>query len=147
MNSSSCSVCWMPHFHDFALISHICNALAGNGRLVLLSPLTFLARPIIWLEMIQRYRATHIACPPFALSLLVRKTRAEQRAQLQLHSISSLLVAADMISGNVLDEFCDAFAVAVFYQRMLQATSGEGRCKGGVHINESNKKACPNTHY
>ena len=49
------SVTWVPHYHDFALISGILGSIDGHGHLVLMDPVAFLRRPALWGELITRY--------------------------------------------------------------------------------------------
>ena len=73
------AVIWVPHFHDFGLISGILSSLHGNGSLWMLSPLAFIRRPAVWFEVMSRVGATHTAAPNFAYVLSTRKTTPEQR--------------------------------------------------------------------
>ena len=48
---------WLPHFHDMGLIGMLLQPLYAGPNLVFMSPMSFLKRPVRWLEMIDRYRA------------------------------------------------------------------------------------------
>jgi acyl-CoA synthetase (AMP-forming)/AMP-acid ligase II len=63
------AVIWVPHFHDFGLISGILSSLHGNGSLWMLSSLAFIRRPAVWFEVMSRVGATHTAAPHFAYVL------------------------------------------------------------------------------
>lgn len=110
LDETSRSVLWVPHFHDFCLVSGILSALYGNGALYLMSPITFLRRPHLWLETLTRVRATHTAAPDFAYRLAVRKTTAEQRRGWDLSPLRVAMSAAEPIRSSTVDPFLAAFA-------------------------------------
>jgi acyl-CoA synthetase (AMP-forming)/AMP-acid ligase II len=66
-------VFWVPHVHDFGTICCILNAFANGVSQYILSPLSFLKHPAIWLDMIHKLRATHTCAPNFAFDLIVPK--------------------------------------------------------------------------
>ncbi|WP_310777903.1 non-ribosomal peptide synthetase/type I polyketide synthase [Mycobacterium sp. Z3061] len=105
------AVFWVPPYHDFGLISAILSASAGNAELTLMSPLSFLQRPALWFEVMDRVRATHTAAPNFGYELAVRKTTPEQRANWDLSSLRVVMSAAEPVSADTTDRFLDAFAV------------------------------------
>jgi acyl-CoA synthetase (AMP-forming)/AMP-acid ligase II len=110
IDAESCAVLWVPHFHDFCLVSGILSALFGNGMVVLLSPLSFLRRPAIWFDVMTRVKATHTAAPDFAYRLAVRKTTEEQRKEWDLRSLRVVMSAAEPIRPSTVDGFLSAFA-------------------------------------
>ncbi|MDP7702258.1 non-ribosomal peptide synthetase/type I polyketide synthase [Mycobacterium sp. TY815] len=105
------AVFWVPPYHDFGLISGILSALAGNAELTMMSPLSFLQRPALWFEAMDRVRATHTAAPNFGYELAVRRTTAEQRATWDLSSLQVVMSAAEPVRADTTDRFLDAFAV------------------------------------
>ncbi|MQA26311.1 MAG: AMP-binding protein, partial [Micromonosporaceae bacterium] len=78
----SIGVSWLPPYHDMGLIGGILQPLYGGFPIALMSPLTFLQRPLAWLETIARLGATVSGGPNFAFDLCVRKTTPQQRAAL-----------------------------------------------------------------
>ena len=53
-----CGVFWLPFFHDMGLIGGILEPLYVAGRSVLMSPRSFLQRPLRWLQSISDYKAS-----------------------------------------------------------------------------------------
>ena len=106
------AVIWVPPYHDFGLISGILSALAGNGEVTMMSPLTFIQRPALWFELMHKVRATHAAAPNFAYELSVRKTTAEQRAQWDLSSLQVVMSAAEPVREETTRRFLTAFSIA-----------------------------------
>lgn len=112
IDADSRAVLWVPHFHDFCLVSGILSALHGNGMLALFSPLSFLRRPALWFEVMSRLEATHTAAPDFAYRLALRKTTPEQREGWNLRALRVVMSAAEPIRPSTVDGFVDAFAAS-----------------------------------
>jgi acyl-CoA synthetase (AMP-forming)/AMP-acid ligase II len=106
------AVLWVPQYHDLGLISGLMSALVGNGRLYQMSPLAFVRRPALWLDVMSRVAATHTAAPNFAYALALRKTRPEERARWRLDALRVVMSAAEPINPRLMDGFFAAFAVA-----------------------------------
>ncbi|MDP2313674.1 MAG: AMP-binding protein, partial [Pseudomonadota bacterium] len=134
LDPDSHAVCWLPHFHDFGLISGILSALRGNGRLTLLSPLTFIRRPAIWMELLSARRATHTAAPNFAYELVVRKTTPAQRASWDLRALRVAMSAAEPVREGVVQAFCEAFAVSGFRPDAFAPAYGLAEHTVGVSV-------------
>ncbi len=131
---SSRAVAWVPHFHDFGLISGILSALYGNGRLYLMSPLDFVARPALWLEVMSRVQATHTAAPNFGYDLAVRKTRPAERARLRLGSIEVAMSAAEPIRAHTVKSFLEAFGPSGFRPQAFCPSYGLAEHTVGVTV-------------
>ncbi len=112
LSAETRAVAWVPHFHDFCLISGILSAVHGNGHLYLMSPLSFLRRPRVWWQVMSRVGATHTAAPDFAYRLSVRKTTAEERRRWDLSSVEVVACAGEPVRPSTVDGFLDAFAEA-----------------------------------
>jgi acyl-CoA synthetase (AMP-forming)/AMP-acid ligase II len=82
MHPGSTGVIWLPPYHDMGLIGGILGTLYGGFSTSLLSPLTFLRRPMRWLEVLSRTHGTISGGPNFAFDLCVRKTTEAERAAL-----------------------------------------------------------------
>ncbi|MGH9939697.1 MAG: AMP-binding protein, partial [Blastocatellia bacterium] len=77
-------VSWLPTFHDMGFMAGVLQPLYGDFPVVLMSPASFLQRPLRWLEAISRYRATTSGGPNFAYELCARKITPEQSKELDL---------------------------------------------------------------
>ena len=77
-------------------------------------PVSFLQRPVRWLEAISRYSVTHSGGPNFAYDLCLRKITPEQRAALDLSSWTVAYNGAEPIRTETLDQFAAAFAPCGF---------------------------------
>ena len=70
---------WLPLYHDMGLIGGALQPLYVGARCILMSPMTFLRRPRIWLEAISRYRATTSGGPQLRLRAVLA-ARSSRRA-------------------------------------------------------------------
>jgi 1-acyl-sn-glycerol-3-phosphate acyltransferase len=103
-------VSWLPLYHDMGLIGACMGSLYVGFRLVLMSPLAFLARPGRWLWTIHRHRATVSAAPNFAYELCVNKLDERELAGLDLGSWRLAYNGAEPVSPATLERFTESFA-------------------------------------
>ncbi|WP_437963544.1 fatty acyl-AMP ligase [Sorangium sp. So ce260] len=101
---------WLPVYHDMGLIGNVLQPLYLGRPCILLSPLDFLQRPLLWLQAISRYRATTSGGPNFAYELCVRRISAEQRQELDLSTWGLAFNGAEPIRADVLERFSETFA-------------------------------------
>ena len=107
-------VFWLPLFHDMGLIGGVIQTVYCGGSSTLFSPVSFLQRPLRWLQAISRTGATISGGPDFAYDLCVEKTTPEQRAGLDLSRWRVALNGAEPVRPETLDRFALAFAPAGF---------------------------------
>ncbi len=107
-------VSWLPTFHDMGFMAGILQPIYGGFPVTLLSPASFLQRPLLWLQAISRYKATTSGGPNFAYDLCVRKIREEERDQLDLSSWTVAFNGAEPIRSDTLQRFSSTFASCGF---------------------------------
>ncbi|MFL5357614.1 amino acid adenylation domain-containing protein, partial [Archangium sp.] len=110
----SVGVIWLPPYHDMGLIGGILEPLYQGMHTVLLSPLSFLKRPMRWLEAISRFGGTHSGGPNFAFDLCVRKSTPEERHSLDLGRWELAFCGAEPIRAETLARFTEAFGPSGF---------------------------------
>ncbi len=108
-NADSVLVSWLPHFHDMGLIYGILGPLYAGIPGYLLSPLSFMQRPIRWLQAMTHYRATHSVAPNFGYELCTRKVAAEERNSLDLGNWSVAVNGAEPVRPETLERFAHFF--------------------------------------
>ena len=64
---------WLPLYHDMGLIGNVLQPLFAGVPCILMSPVSFLQRPLRWLQAISRYKATTSGGPNFAYELCMRE--------------------------------------------------------------------------
>ena len=106
-------VSWLPLYHDMGLIGTWMGSLYFAMPLALMSPLTFLSRPVRWLELIHRHRATLSAAPNFAYELCLGKIDDADLERIEGFDLSSWRAAlngAEPVSPETMRRFTDRFA-------------------------------------
>lgn len=104
---SQASVGWLPHYHDMGLVGMLLSPLASYGNLVFSSPVSFIAHPVLWLQMISRYRALYTYAPNFGYDWLLRSLKdgrlADLDPDLDLGCLRFALTGAEPVRAGVLD--------------------------------------------
>jgi acyl-CoA synthetase (AMP-forming)/AMP-acid ligase II/acyl carrier protein len=113
-NADSIGASWLPPYHDMGLIGGIISPLLAGFPVHLMSPLTFLKRPMTWLQTISRERVTATAGPNFAYEYCVRRVSAKEVATLDLSSLKVAGNGAEPIKAASLRLFAEHFAPAGF---------------------------------
>jgi acyl carrier protein len=103
-------VSWLPLYHDMGLIGAWLGSLVYGFPLVLMSPLTFLARPDRWLRAIQTHSGTMSGGPNFAYELCLRRIRDEDIEGLDLSSWRLAFNGAEPVSPDTMERFLARFA-------------------------------------
>jgi acyl-CoA synthetase (AMP-forming)/AMP-acid ligase II/acyl carrier protein len=120
----SIGVGWLPLYHDMGLIGNVIQPLHAGFPCVLMSPMSFLRRPAVWLHAISEYRATTSGGPNFAFDLCVRKIAPEERSRMDLRSWQVAFNGAEPVRSETMRRFADAFAPAGFSERAFYPCYG-----------------------
>lgn len=107
--SKTVLVSWLPQYHDMGLIGGIFTALVSGGSAILFSPLTFIKNPLLWLQTMSKYHATHSAGPNFAFELMIRRLESdkEKAHKYDLSSMVFLMIAAEPVRQKTLKRFVE----------------------------------------
>jgi amino acid adenylation domain-containing protein/non-ribosomal peptide synthase protein (TIGR01720 family) len=114
MHSGSAGVIWLPPYHDMGLIGGILGTVYGGFTTTLMSPLSFLRKPLRWLTALSRTQGTISGGPNFAFDLCVRKTSEAERQALDLSHWEVAFCGAEPIRPETLERFVEAFAPCGF---------------------------------
>ncbi len=107
-------VSWAPLYHDMGLIGGLLQPLYSGIPLVLTSPRHFLERPVRWLELISRHRATLSGGPDFSFRLCLERVKDAQLATLDLSSWRVAYTGAEPVRADTETAFIERFAAAGF---------------------------------
>ncbi|KXB32703.1 acyl-phosphate glycerol 3-phosphate acyltransferase [Dechloromonas denitrificans] len=132
VGSQDIFVSWLPLYHDMGLIGAWFGSLYFGVLLVLMSPLSFLARPARWLNTISRHRGTISAAPNFAYELCARKLGDADLADLDLSSWRLALNGAEPVSPATLQAFTKRFAGCGFKPEAMTPVYGLAECSVGL---------------
>ncbi len=89
-------VSWLPLFHDMGMVGFLTVPMTLGLELVTVTPLDFLSRPLLWAELISKYRGTMTAAPNFAYAVLGRQL-ARADGPLDLSSLRIAMNGAEPI--------------------------------------------------
>ncbi|KOR38111.1 MULTISPECIES: fatty acyl-AMP ligase [Planktothricoides] len=110
----SAGVIWLPLYHDMGLIGGVIQPLYGGFPVVLMSPMTFLQKPFLWLQAVSRYQATTSGGPNFAYDLCLRRVTDKQLATLDLSHWEVAFSGAEPVRAETLEKFAQKFAPCGF---------------------------------
>lgn len=102
-------VSWLPLYHDMGLIGGWLTSLYFGYLFAVMSPLSFLARPVRWLQAVQQHRGTLSASPNFGYELCVRHIADDELAGLDLSSWRIACNGAEPVSANTIRRFTERF--------------------------------------
>ena len=110
VSSEDVFVSWLPLYHDMGLIGAWLGSLYYAYPLVVMSPLTFLARPERWLWAVHQHRGTLSGGPNFGYELCLRKLDEAALDGLDLSSWRFAFNGAEPVSATTMQEFQQRFA-------------------------------------
>ena len=132
VTSSDIFVSWLPLYHDMGLIGACLGSLSIGFRLVLMSPLAFLARPSRWLWTIHHHRATVSAAPNFAYELCADKINDRDLDGLDLSCWRLAYNGAEPVSPETLNHFTARFAAKGFRPEAMTPVYGLAESSVGL---------------
>lgn len=114
VTASDSAVSWLPLYHDMGLIGFLLAPMCAQRNVDLLSPFDFARRPLQWLSLISRRRATITYGPSFGYDLVARRAQTQPLEGIDLSCLRIAGVGADMIQPAVLQRFSRSFEMAGF---------------------------------
>jgi thioester reductase-like protein len=105
------AVSWLPQHHDMGLIGYYIYPALSGGRSYGFAPGAFVQRPLMWLSLITRYRATASSAPNFAFDLVLRASCAapDRLGAIDLSSLRFLMAAAEPVRPDLYARFLRTF--------------------------------------
>ncbi|WP_090882799.1 fatty acyl-AMP ligase [Nitrosovibrio sp. Nv6] len=108
---------WLPFYHDMGLVGMVMAPMVAQVSVDYLATRDFAIRPLQWLRLISRNRATVAFSQPFGLKLCTLRVRDSDLEDLDLSSWRAAGVGAEMIRPDTLRNFAEKFAPAGFDAR------------------------------
>lgn len=96
---------WLPLAHDMGMIGFVCLPMQLGIETVIVPPEQFVARPLIWAELISRHRATITSGPNFAYSVLARVLQRADPSNIDLSSLRVAINGAEPIDHRDVADF------------------------------------------
>lgn len=117
-------ISWLPLYHDMGLIGAWFGSLCHGCLLVVMSPLSFLARPQRWLQAITRYGGTLSASPNFGYEICATRLGDEELEGLDLGSWRMAFNGAEPVIPDTLRRFSRRFIPYGFKEQALTPVYG-----------------------
>jgi fatty-acyl-CoA synthase len=114
---------WLPLYHDMGLVGFLLSPLASQMTVDLLPTGAFVRRPLMWLDLISKNRATISYSPTFGYELCARRGDGS-REGLDLSAWRSAGCGGDMVRPGPLLAFAERFASAGFSDKAFVASYG-----------------------
>ena len=109
LTQETLGISWLPTYHDMGLIGGVLSPAFCGIEMTLMSPVTFLTRPMRWLQAISDYRITVSGGPNFAYRWCTMKIKPEECEGLDLSAWEVAFNGAEPIRADVLEEFTKKF--------------------------------------
>lgn len=115
---------WAPLYHDQGLIGNVLQPLHLGSMAALMAPNTFLQRPHLWIEAVDKYRAHSSGGPDYAFSVVADRFEAATHPHLDLSCWKVAFNGAEPIRAGVLDRFARTLAPLGFRAEALYPCYG-----------------------
>ncbi|HZU57903.1 MAG TPA: aminotransferase class I/II-fold pyridoxal phosphate-dependent enzyme [Actinocrinis sp.] len=123
-DADSAMVSWLPPYHDMGLIGGILSPLYGGFPAHLMAPMTFVTRPLMWLQTLSETGASTSVAPNFGFEHCLRRVTPQQRDTLDLSAWRLALNGAEPVRADTLDRFVDYFGPCGFKRSALMPCYG-----------------------
>ncbi len=124
VGSSDSAVSWLPLYHDMGLIGFVLAPLYHVNTITFLPPLSFLKRPIRWLDQMSRRKATISFGPNFAYALCNKRIKDAELDGLDLSAWRVAGCGAEPIRAENLAAFAEKFGRVGFSPKAFVSCYG-----------------------
>ncbi|MFG1791940.1 fatty acyl-AMP ligase [Nocardia sp. NPDC049149] len=101
-------ISWLPLFHDMGMVGFLSVPMQIGAEVVCVTPLDFLMRPLLWADLIDKYRGTVTAAPNFAYSLLARRLKQADDGAFDLSSVRYMWNGAEPVDPDTMEALAQA---------------------------------------
>jgi len=103
-------VSWAPFYHDMGMIVGVFIPLYSGCPAVLMSPVSFLQKPVRWLHHLATNDNAFTAGPNFAYDVVMARTSDEDMAGLDLSRVAVMINGAERVRGSTVRRFNERFS-------------------------------------
>lgn len=115
---------WLPLSHDMGLIGHVLQPIFAGLHSVILSPTSFLLRPITWLEAIATYQAHTSGGPDFGYQYCLSHLCADMVQPLDLSCWKVAYNGSEPVNLETIDAFAAMMAETKFSKEAFSPCYG-----------------------
>jgi acyl-CoA synthetase (AMP-forming)/AMP-acid ligase II len=112
LNADTVTLSWMPLTHDMGLIGFHLVVLGHGANARLMPTDLFVRRPLLWLQLASRVRATMLCSPNFGYRHYLKVLGERSVEELDLSSVQLIYNGAEPISVDLMEEFLGRLAPA-----------------------------------
>lgn len=117
-------VSWLPFYHDMGLMLGIVAPILGGWSTVFTTPLSFLARPARWIQLMGSFPRVVTAGPNFAFELAAGRTSDEDLEGIDLSDVIAVWSGAERVHEATLKRFAQRFGKFKFSEGVLRPSYG-----------------------
>jgi len=110
LDPSDVLVSWLPLFHDMGMVGFLTVPMTCGLELVSVTPVEFLGRPLLWADLITKYRGSVTAAPNFGYAVLARQLARAEDGAFDLSTMRFALNGAEPIDPDAVTAFTTAGA-------------------------------------
>ncbi|MGB5965146.1 MAG: AMP-binding protein [Sulfurimonadaceae bacterium] len=125
-------VSWLPLYHDMGLIGAWLGSLYYATLFVIMSPLSFLAKPERWLRAIERHKGTLSASPNFGYEYCLHRLKDVDLDGLDLSSWRAAFNGAEAVNPTTMEQFTTHFSPYGFDRRAMAPVYGLAESSVGL---------------
>ena len=125
-------VSWLPLYHDMGLIGAWLSPLYHTALFVVLSPISFLAKPQRWLWAIHKYGGTISASPNFGYEYCLHRLKDADLRGLDLSSWRVALNGAEAVSPMTIENFSEQLKAYGFESKAMTPVYGLAESSVGL---------------
>ena len=128
LNDDDRIVSWLPFYHDMGLVGALLSPITNQITTDYLTTESFARRPLQWLKLISRNKATLSGGPTFGYDICARRASPTKIADLDLSSWRVASIGGDMIRADVLTNFQETFKEVGFKPTTFLPSYGLAEC-------------------
>lgn len=115
---------WLPWFHDYGLVHGVIQSVYLGCTSYVMPTMSFVMRPLRWLEAIEKYGVTHTGAPDFAYAACVQALARTPGWSARLDTVQLATCGAEPVRAANLDAFIKAFEPFGFNKAALAPSYG-----------------------
>jgi acyl-CoA synthetase (AMP-forming)/AMP-acid ligase II len=121
---SATLVGWAPMHHIMGLMMQVVIPAVNGANAVATTTEQFQRRPVFWLQLMSKHKATMSAAGNFAFALCTQLATDEQIAELDLSSMKALFSGSEPVRPETVRAFVERFAPAGITEKMIAPVMG-----------------------
>ena len=104
------AVSWLPLYHDMGLIGFVISTLVAQIPVVFIPTTAFVKHPGVWMDTVNKYRASITFGPNFAFDLAAKRALKNGRTGQDLSCLRILGCGSEPINPKTMEKFLEAFS-------------------------------------